>query len=349
VRHTGGRLAALLVAAAALAACSSNSGTAGSTGAASGSASGGGASASGGGGTVRLGALYLDNQGFYGGIRKGIEDGAGTQKIQLLAQNSGGDASKESQFMTTLIGAKVAAIIMSPVSDTASVPVVKSAHAANIPVVCYNTCLSDADSKAYVGALVTTDQTAFGRAVGDYAGDYFTKAGNKTPRIAILNCDAYQACRDRKAGFKAGLLAKVPGAQFVADQAGFQPDTAPKTATDMLTGDPNIDAFYSTNDNGTIGALKGVQATNHIGKTVIFGSDISVPIATAMKQFPKTLVATNAQDPQQMGRVAVQQALTLVNGGKVAQFTTFIPAKVYSSDKPDEVQAWLDAHKDGIP
>jgi simple sugar transport system substrate-binding protein len=117
----------------------------------------------------------------------------------------------------------------------------------------------------------------------------------------------------------------------------------------MLTGDPNIDAFYSTNDNGTIGALKGVQATNHIGKTVIFGSDISVPIATAMKQFPKTLVATNAQDPQQMGRVAVQQALTLVNGGKVAQFTTFIPAKVYSSDKPDEVQAWLDAHKDGIP
>jgi simple sugar transport system substrate-binding protein len=299
--------------------------------------------------TVRLGALYLDNQGFYGGIRKGIEQGAGDQSIKLLGQNSSGDAGKESQFMSTLVGSKVDAIIMSPVSDTASVPVVRTAHNASIPVVCYNTCLADKDSKQFVGALVTTDQVKFGRAVGDFAGDYFVKKGVHAPRIAILNCDVYQACRERKQGFKEGLTAKVPGAQFVADQAGFEPDKAGRTATTMITGDKTIDAFYATTDNGTIGALQGIEATKTEGHMVVFGSDMSVTVAKALLEKPQTLLVTNAQDPQEMGRVAVQQALKLVNGEKVAAFTTFIPAKIYPSADSGAVQGWLDAHKDGIP
>lgn len=339
VRRQGrwlGSAAVCLVALTAVAACGSNS-----TGAVS--TSGGNSK------TVRIGALYLDNQGFYGGIRKGIQDGAGDQSIELLGQNSSGDAGKESQFMSTLVGSKVGAIIMSPVSDTASVPVVKQAHNAKIPVVCYNTCLAEKDSKELVGALVTTNQVDFGRAVGDFAGDYFVKKGINAPRIAILNCDVYQACRERKQGFKEGLTAKVPGANFVADQAGFEPDKAGRTATTMITGDKNIDAFYATTDNGTIGALQGIEATKTLGKIVVLGSDMSVTVAKALIEKPDTLLVTNAQDPQQMGRVAVQQALKLVHGEKIAEFTTFIPAKVYASSDSASVQGWLDAHADGIP
>jgi len=308
-----------------------------------------GGSGGGSGKELRIGAVYLDNQGFYGGIRKGIVAGAGDQKIKLLGQNSGGDAAKESQFMSTLTGSKVSAIIMSPVSDTASLPVVKTAHNAGIPVVCYNTCLTDAASKKYVGALVTTQQKDFGTTVGDFAGDYFITKKMSAPRIAILNCDIYQACRDRKAGFKEALLAKVPGAKFVADQAGFEPDKAGQTATNILTGDSKVDAFYATTDNGTIGALQGITATKRLDRTVVFGSDMSVTVAQALLKSPKTLLVTNAQDPQEMGKVAVQQAIKLIEKKKLDNFTTYIPATLFPSDKPQAVQEWLDAHKDGIP
>ena len=76
---------------------------------------------------VTIGALYLDAQGFYGGIKKGIEAGAASDKLRLLGQNSQGDASREASFASTLISSKVDAIIMSPVSATASVPVVRQA------------------------------------------------------------------------------------------------------------------------------------------------------------------------------------------------------------------------------
>lgn len=92
---------------------------------------------------VTIGALYLDAQGFYGGIKKGIETGAASESLRLLGQNSQGDASREAQFTSTLISGGFDAIIMSPVSATASVPVVKQAFDAGIPVICYNTCINE--------------------------------------------------------------------------------------------------------------------------------------------------------------------------------------------------------------
>src|SRR5207247_8341294 len=108
-----------------------------------------------GGKRVRVGALYLDAQGFYGGIRKGIQDGAASQSLTLIGQNSQGDAARESSFMATLIGSKVDAIIMSPVSDTGSTPVVRQAADAGIPVICYNTCVSGDAARKFVKAIWT--------------------------------------------------------------------------------------------------------------------------------------------------------------------------------------------------
>jgi ABC-type sugar transport system substrate-binding protein len=299
--------------------------------------------------SVRMGALYLDAQGFYGGIRKGIQAGAASESLKLLGQNSQGDAARESSFMSTLVGSRVDAIIMSPVSDTGSVPVVREAAHAGIPVVCYNTCVSGGAAKKFVKALVTTDQGKMGEQVGDLSARYFLTKDIKAPRIAILNCDVYEACRERKAGFKRALSAKVPGVRYVADQAGFLPDKAPTTAADILTAKPNVDGIYATTDNGTIGALKGIQATNHVGRTVVLGSDISVPVAQAMLTRPKTLVLTVGQDAQRMGRVAVHQALLAIGGKRITQFNTYIPTTEFTSDNAQGIHTWLDAHKDGLP
>lgn len=296
-----------------------------------------------------IGALYLDSQGFYGGIKKGIQDGAKADSIKLLGQNSGGDAAKESQFMSTLISGGAKAIIMSPVSSTASVPVVNLAHNAGIPVVCYNTCISGSNEKKLVYALVTTDQTKLGYDVGVVAGQYFKDKGNTAPKFGILNCDVYQACVERKSGFKKGVESVVPGVQWVADQAGFEPQKSTDTATTMLTGNAGIDAMYGTTDNGTTGAIQGVIATNRKGKTVVFGDDISLQLAKYMVSQPDILIASNGQDAQAMGRAAVKQALNAIAGKKVDQYTTLIPTKMFKSSDQSTVQEWIKTHSNGIP
>lgn len=296
-----------------------------------------------------IGALYLDAQGFYGGIKKGIETGAGDSKIRLLGQNSQGDASREAQFASTLIASKVGAIIMSPVSATASVPVVKQAFDAGIPVICYNTCINDADAKKYVKALVTTDQFKLGYDVGVVAGDHFKAKSVDKPRFGILNCDVYEACVQRKAGFKKAVEERVPGVEWAADQAGFEPGKSTETATTMLTGDTGITAMFATTDNGTIGAVQGVTAAGREGQVVVFGNDISVQLAQYLLNAPDTLIATNGQQPQEMGRDSVAVALKAIKGEAIETYLTIVPTELFLGSDPDKVKAWLQARPDGIP
>lgn len=299
---------------------------------------------------ITIGALYLDNQGFYGGIKKGIETGAAKAgaNVKLLAANSGGDAAKEAQFMGTLIGAKVDAIIMSPVSVTASVPFVKQAFEAGIPIICYNTCINAADAAKYVTALVTTDNQKFGSDVGSWAGDYFIKLGMTNPKIALLNADTCEVCVQRKTGFKTGLQGKVPGVQFVADQTGYVADAAASTTQTILTAHPDINGFWAVNEGGTIGAVQGIKASNKTGQVVVFGLDMDSQIAGFLINGP-TLVVTNAQDPQGMGSAAVQIALQLIAGQKPSQYTVTVPTTLYPANDKTAINQWLTAHADGLP
>jgi ABC-type sugar transport system substrate-binding protein len=298
---------------------------------------------------LTIGALYLDAQGFYGGIKKGIETGAGTANIQLLGQNSQGDASREAQFASTLISSKVKAIIMSPVSATASVPVVKQAFEAGIPVICYNTCINDEDAKKYVKALVTTDQFALGYDVGVVAGEYFVANKIDKPRFGILNCDVYEACVERKAGFKKAVTEKVPGVEWAGDQAGFEPGKSTETATTMLTADTGITAMFATTDNGTVGAIQGIEATGREGSVVVFGNDISIQLAQYLINKPKTIIATNGQKPQEMGKGSVEVALKAIKGEKIDQYLTIVATELFKSSEPEKIQAWVDARPDQIP
>jgi len=64
---------------------------------------------------------------------------------------------------------------------------------------------------------------------------------------------------------------------------------------------------------------------------------------------PETVVLTVGQDPQRMGRVAVQEALRAVRGKQGAQFETYIPTTEFTSDDRSGLRAWLAVHKDGLP
>ena len=67
---------------------------------------------------LTVGAIYLDAQGFYAGVRKGVQVG-GTEmgkNVQIIETNAGGDVGKEASFIDRLVSAGVQAIILSAVS-----------------------------------------------------------------------------------------------------------------------------------------------------------------------------------------------------------------------------------------
>jgi len=106
---------------------------------------------------MTIGAIYLDTQGYYAGVRQGVQDAAkdSSVQVQLIETNAQGDISKESTFVDTLVARNVDAIILSAVSENGSSRTVRRASEAGIPVICYNTCINQKGVDKYVSAYLT--------------------------------------------------------------------------------------------------------------------------------------------------------------------------------------------------
>jgi len=297
---------------------------------------------------LKVGAIYMDAQGFYAGVRKGIQTGANEagRKLDVIETNAQGDASKESSFIDSLISSGVQAIIVSPVSADGSSRAIRRAHDAGIPVVCYNTCLNDADMKEYISAYAVGDPYDFGHKLGEAAADYFIAEKKDAPKIAVLNCEFVEVCVTRRKGFEEALKAKVPGAQIVANQEGAILDKAVSVASTMLSSNPDIDAFFGEAGGATLGAARAVKSQGKTGQVVVFGGDMTTEIAQELSEFTviKAVVDISGQG---LGKLALAQAIKSVDGQAPADIKVPYDIDVYKSS--EDGKAWLKAHADGIP
>ncbi|MDW4799891.1 sugar ABC transporter substrate-binding protein, partial [Escherichia coli] len=103
---------------------------------------------------------------------------------------------------------------------------VRRASEAGIPVICYNTCINQKGVDKYVSAYLVGDPLEFGKKLGNAAADYFIANKIDQPKIAVINCEAFEVCVQRRKGFEEVLKTRVPGAQIVANQEGTVLDKA---------------------------------------------------------------------------------------------------------------------------
>ena len=293
---------------------------------------------------VTIGALWLDASEFYTGVRTGIENAAESSdvKVNLLGNNSQGDAAVEAEQMQTLIGAQVNAIIMSAVSESSSVALIQQAYDAGIPVICYNTCISQEDAAKYVYTWITGDHHQQGAAVGKAMGEYFVAQGVTEPKIGVVSCERYDACQQRIAGFTEALTALVPGAVIVDNQEALEVDKAEEVATNMLTAHPEITAFYGEAGNMVAGAAVAVDLANLTGQVVVFGHDISPTTANLLLD-GRVVKYINAMIAEDFGQTAFDMAMAAIKGEPSPGVIYNMTPRDFYADQPDAVHAWLDS------
>lgn len=299
---------------------------------------------------LRVGAMFLDSQGFYGGVKYGFEQAADRDGVdlKLTQSNAGGDAAAESSFISTLTNSKPDALVVSAVSETASVPAIKLASRSGIPVICYNTCINEEDLQEYVFAYAVGDPVRFGAMLGDAAGDHFLAERNDAPKIGVVNCEQFEVCKLRRQGFEEALRAKVSGAEIVANQTGTTEDKAISVAENMLNADPDIDAFFGESGGATAGAVKAVEASGNVGRVVVFGSDMTTELARELVD-GRILKADVDISGRTMGEHAYRLVVDAVAGREPASKTVQVPIQVYTADRRAEVQEWLRVHANGLP
>ncbi len=279
-----------------------------------------------GGETVKLGlAISTLNNPFFVQMKKGAEAEAKTQNAELSVQDAQDDASQQANQVQNFTSQNVKSIIINPVDSDAAGASVKGANNADIPVIAADRGVNKADTEA----TVASDNVDGGRQAAKELAEMLDGKGE----ILFLRGQAgTSASRERGQGFTEGLK-KFPGVNVVAKQtADFDRTKGLDVTTNMLQAHPNVDGVFAENDEMALGAIKALG--DKAGDDVkVVGFDGTPEGLKAVKN--GSLTMTIAQQPEELGKMAVRNALRVVDDTKVDKQIK-VPVKVVTSKNVDQ-------------
>ncbi|MEU0615725.1 substrate-binding domain-containing protein [Streptomyces albogriseolus] len=266
-------------------------------------------------------SLSTLNNPFFVQIRDGAEEEAKKLGVDLTVTDAQNDASQQANQLQNFTSGSLSAVVVNPVDSDAAGPSVRGANQAGIPVIAVDRGVNEADTSA----LVASDNVE-GGALGAKA--LAEKLGGKGTIVILQGQAGTSASRERGAGFAAGLK-DYPGIKVVAKQpADFDRTKGLDVMTNLLQAHPDIDGVFAENDEMALGAIKALGSKAGTSVQVV-GFDGTPDGLKAVRA--GTLYASVAQQPSELGRIAVRNALRAVEGEKVEKMVK-VPVKVVTKE-----------------
>ncbi|MFI6011268.1 substrate-binding domain-containing protein [Streptomyces sp. NPDC051243] len=266
-------------------------------------------------------SLSTLNNPFFVSIRTGAQEEAKKLGVDLTVTDAQNDASQQANQLQNFTSEGLGTIIVNPVDSDAVTPAAKAVNKSGIPLVAVDRAVNNATT----AALVASDNVTGGKLAAEALAE---KLGGKG-RIVILQGQAgTSASRERGAGFAEGLKA-YPGIEVVAKQpADWDRTKGLDVMTNLLQANPDIDGVFAENDEMALGAIKALGSK--AGKSVqVIGFDGTADGLKAVEA--GTLFASVAQQPTELGRIAVQNAVKAASGDKVEK-SVMVPVKVVTKE-----------------
>ncbi|MGN9756446.1 ABC transporter permease/substrate-binding protein [Streptomyces sp. SD31] len=266
-------------------------------------------------------SLSTLNNPFFVQIRAGAQAEAKKLGVDLTVTDAQNDASQQANQLQNFTSEGLGTIIVNPVDSDAVTPAAKAVNKSDIPLVAVDRSVNNATT----AALVASDNVTGGKLAAKSLAE---KLGGKG-RIVILQGQAgTSASRERGSGFAEGLKA-YPGIEVVAKQpADWDRTKGLDVMTNLLQANPDIDGVFAENDEMALGAIKALGSK--AGKSVqVIGFDGTADGLKAVEA--GTLYASVAQQPTELGRIAVQNAVKAAAGDKVEK-SVMVPVKVVTKE-----------------
>jgi len=262
--------------------------------------------------TVGLSLSTLNNP-FFVTLKEGAEAAADTAGVSLVVMDSQDDATVEATNMEDLIQQGVDVILVNPTDADAIVPSIEKANAADIPVFTIDRGASGGEIVSHIAS----DNVAGGAMAAEFLCEAIGGEGNVVELEGIAGTSA---ARDRGQGFNDYMSASCSGVTIVAKQtANFNRAEGLTVFENILQAEPDITGVFAHNDEMILGAIEAAVAAGREG--IVFVGFDAVDDAVAAVD-AGTLAATVAQQPSEMGRLGVENAVVYLAGGSV---DTYIP------------------------
>jgi ribose transport system substrate-binding protein len=216
------------------------------------------------------------------------------------------DAPTQQRAVENLLAKEVDALAIDPNDSAAISEAVKLANSKNVPVIMWVGGAKSGD----VASTVVSDEKQGGY---DIAHWLFEHMGGKG-KVALLQGDkAHQAGALREEGVRQAL-SEFPGIELAGyAEAKWARDTGERTANNLLTQAPDLNAIIALNDEMAHGALAAVQARGM--DVLVTGYNGQCDAIQAV--LGGDMAATLYQPFRDIGAKVVEVAVDVVNGKPV--------------------------------
>jgi ribose transport system substrate-binding protein len=267
--------------------------------------------------TVAL-VLKTLNHPFFVDMRRGAQEAADRLGVNLQVQAAEReiDVEKQMQIVENMIQTGIQALVITPSGSREIVSALVKAKDAKVPIIIVDTRV---DAKAAADAGVRTE-TFFGPAThasGTLAGEYLVKVTGGKTHVGILEgIPGHETGDSRMRGFR-DAVKEAAGVTVVASQpANWERDQGFNVFQNMLQAHPDIDSVFACSDLMALGAIEAIRAAGKTGHIRVIGFDALDDAKKAIAA--GTMDASVAQFPSEMGRVAVENAVKVIHGEKIA-------------------------------
>lgn len=266
-------------------------------------------------------SLSTLNNPFFISVKEGIVELAEEKGSEVKVLDAQDDTSKQSNDIDDLIQQGVDILLINPVDSAAVSPAVEAANGAGIPVI----TIDRSSEGGEVITLVASDNVEGGK----LAAEYIEEISGENAKVAELEgIPGASATNERGQGFNEYAKEKLD----VVDKqtANFDRAKGLTVMENMLQSNPEIEAVFAQNDEMALGAIQAIQAVGKTGDIQVVGFDGTDDGLAAIEA--GTLSATVAQQPEEMGKLAMQAAFDHFAGEEVEK-TIASPLELIKSDK----------------
>jgi len=257
------------------------------------------------------------NNPFFNDMQRGAQGAADALGVELVVQAADRetDVERQMQIVENLIQSGVNALALTPSGSKEVVPAVVKANRANIPVVIVDTRLDDhaaSEAGAHAASFIGSDNYEGGRTAAKFVVE---RTGGKAAVGVLEGIPGHETGDSRLRGFREGIAA-TPGVRIIASQpANWERDQGFNVFQNMLQAHPDIDMVFACNDMMALGAIEAIRAAGKTGAIRVIGFDAVDDARKAIQD--GTMLASVAQFPGEMGRVAVENAVKTLRGEPV--------------------------------
>jgi ribose transport system substrate-binding protein len=227
--------------------------------------------------------------------------------VQACEKHS--DIERQIQIVENMCAQKLDVICIVPSDSKGIIPSIKKANANKIPVINIDAKIDVATANAQnarIAGFIGSDNFSG----GELAGDFIVEKIHGKGKVAILEgISGVEAAAERKRGCMA-VLKKVKEIKVVASiPADWEREKGMNVFQDILQTNPDLNAVFACNDEMALGAIRVIKDPR---KIVVVGFDATDEARQAVKK--GLMDATIAQQPCEMGRQAIENAVKVIEG-----------------------------------